>query len=82
VARRGLISFQDRQQGRSLVNAVVKIGVTWKVWNFLKNSRSISLSRGIQRHGICKWWLHVQGPVYVMLSAKTNLTSLSSKLMN
>ena len=45
----------DRDRWRTLVSAVMNLGVPWNAGNFLTNCKPVSSSRGTLHHGVSKY---------------------------
>ena len=46
---------QDRDGWRTLVSAVMNVGVPWNAGNFLTSCKPVSFSRRTLHHGVSKW---------------------------
>ena len=53
---------QDRNRWRTLVSAVMNLGVPWNAGNFLTSWKPVSFSRRALHHGVSKDWV---SPLYV-----------------
>ena len=46
---------QDRDRSRTLVSAVMNLGVPWNAGNFLTSCKPVSFSRRTLHHGVSKY---------------------------